>query len=141
MSAFVKYNAFIDETSKGGHNLQTCAYKIALTNTSPVAASDTVWSAVVYPPPAAANGYPAGGNTPVVTSAAMTGAIFKLVLVDSVFTAAAGGIGPFRYVVLYDSSAGNKLIGYYDYGASLSLALGDTFTVDFDGTNGVFTIA
>jgi hypothetical protein len=58
-----------------------------------------------------------------------------------VFTAAAGGIGPFRYVVLYDSSAGNKLIGYYDYGASLSLALGDTFTVDFDGTNGVFTIA
>ena len=133
MAAFVKFNAFIDEISKGGHNLQTCVYKAALTNTAPAPASDTVWSAAVYPPPAAAGGYPAGGNTPTVTSATTSGGVFKLVLVDSVFTATGAGIGPFRYVILYDSSASNKLIGFYDNGASVTLNAGDTFTCDFDG--------
>ena len=140
MAAFTKYNAFIDEISKGGHNLQTCVYKVALTNTAPVPASDTVWSAAVYPPPAAAGGYPTGGNTPTVTSATTSGGVFKLVLVDSVFTASGAGIGPFRYVILYNSSASNKLIGSYDNGASVTLNAGDTFTVDFDGSLGVFTI-
>ena len=140
MAAFVKYNSFVDELSKAGHNLQTAVYKVALTNTAP-SATDTVWSAGVYPPPAAANGYATGGNTPTVTSAVTTTGTFKLILVDTVFTATAGGIGPFRYVVLYNSSATNKLVGYYDYASSVTLNSTDTFTVDFDGTNGVFTIA
>jgi hypothetical protein len=141
LAAFTKYNFFIDELSKGGHNLQTCVYKAALTNTAPAPASDTVWSAAVYPPPAAAGGYPAGGNTPTVTSAITSGGVFKLVLVDSVFTATGPGIGPFRYVILYDSSASNKLIGFYDNGASVTLNAGDMFTTDFSDTLGVFTIA
>ena len=141
MAAFVKFNALIDEISKGGHNLQTCVYKAALTNTAPTPASDTVWSAAVYPPPAATGGYPTGGNTPDSRlRRTTTGGVFKLVLVDSVFTARGAGIGPFRYVILYDSSASNKLIGSYDNGASVTLNAGDTFTVDFDGSAGVFTI-
>ena len=57
------------------------------------------------------------------------------------FTASGGSIGPFRYVILYNSSATNKVVGYYDNGASITLADTDTFTTDFDATNGVFTIA
>ena len=141
MAAFNKYNSFIDEVSKAGHNLQTCVYKVALTNTAP-AATDTVWSAAVYPPPAAANGYPAGGNTPVVTSAVTTAGTFATVLADTVFTATAGGIGPFRYVILYNSTAGNKVIGFYDAGASVTLPnAGDNFTVDFDNVIGAFTLS
>ena len=34
MATFVKYNTFIDEVSKGGHNLQTAVFKAALTNTA-----------------------------------------------------------------------------------------------------------
>jgi len=141
MAAFVKYNSFIDEISKGGHNLATAVFKAALTNTAPNASTDTVWSAGSMPPPAGANGYPAGGNTLTTASASTTAGVFKLVLNDTVFTATAGGIGPFRYVLLYNSSASNKLVGYYDYGSSTSLADTETFTVDFDGANGVFTIA
>jgi hypothetical protein len=54
LAAFQKFNAFINELSLGGHDLQTAVFKAALTDTAPVPASDTVWSAAVYPPPAAA---------------------------------------------------------------------------------------
>jgi hypothetical protein len=139
VAALNKYNAFIDETSKGGHNLQTAVFKLALTNTAP-GVGDTVWNTTVAPPPAAANGYPTGGNTLTTTSSATASGIFKLVLADSVFTATAGGIGPFRYVVVYNSSAANKVVGWADYGSSTSLALNDTFTPDFDDVNGALTI-
>jgi hypothetical protein len=140
MATFVKYNTFIDEVSKGGHNLQTAVFKAALTNTAPTPASDTVWNTTVAPPPAAGSGYTAGGNTLTTSSAATAAGIFKLVLADSVFTAAGGTIGPFRYVILYNSSASNKLVGSYDYGSSITLNDTETFTVDFDGTNGVLTL-
>ena len=142
MPALTKYHSFIDEVSKGGHNLQTAVFKCALTNTAPTQATDTVWNTTVAPAPAAANGYPAGGNTMTTSSATTTAGVFKLVLADSVFTATAGGIGPFRYVIIYNSSASNKLMGYYDNGSSQTLPNAtDTFTVDTDPTNGVLTIA
>jgi len=136
----VKYNALIDEMSSGGHNFKTAVLKAALTNTAPSVA-DTAWSAVLYPPPAAANGYTAGGNTLATTSAATSGGVFTLVLADSVFTATAGGIGPFRYVVIYNSSAGNKLVGFVDYGSGVTLPAAGDITVDFDPATGALTIA
>lgn len=141
MATYNKYNTFADEISKGGHNLQTATFKVALTNTAPTAASDTVWNTTVAPAPAAANGYTAGGNTITTSSATTTSGTFKLVLADTTFTATAGGIGPFRYAILYNSSASNKSVGYWDYGSSVTLADTETFTVDFDATNGVLTIA
>ena len=137
--ALTKYNAYIDEVASGGHNHKTDVLKLALTDTAP-GAGDTVWSAAVYPPPAAANGYTGGGNTLTTVSATTTGAIFKLVLDDTVFAATAGGIGPFRYVIVYHSSKSNKVVGYCDYGSSVSLADTDTFTADFDAVNGALTI-
>lgn len=141
MASFTKYNTFADEVSKGGHNLQTAVFKLALTNTAPTAATDTVWNTTVAPAPAAANGYTAGGNTLTTSSATTTAGTFKLVLADSVFTATAGGIGPVRYAIIYNSSASNKVVGYYDYGSSITLASTETLTFDADATNGVLTIA
>ena len=138
MAAFAKYDSFSDELCKGGHNLSTAAFKVALTNTAPLS-SHTVWSTGTYPAPTAANNYTAGGNTPTPTYSTAAG-LSKLVLADTVFTATAGGIGPFRYAIIYNSSATNKLIGSYDYGSSITLNDTETFTVDFDGTNGVLTV-
>lgn len=141
MAAFAKYNTFIEEIYEGGHNLGSDVLKVALTNTAPTAATDTVWNTTVAPAPAAANGYTAGGNTITTTSSAQTSGTYKLVLADSVFTAAGGSIGPVRYAILYNSSKSNKVIGYYDYGSSITMLDTETFTVDFDATNGVLTAA
>ena len=84
------------------------------------------------------------GGTPftlTTTSYTQTSGTSKLLIVDLVSTAT-GAVGPFQYVVLYDDTATNKeIIGFYDYGSSLSLGNGDTFTIDFDGSAGVLTIA
>jgi hypothetical protein len=57
-----------------------------------------------------------------------------------VLTATAGGCGPFRYVILFnDTSATKLLISYWDYGASITLAAGETFTIDV--TTSLLTIA
>lgn len=140
VSALTKYHSYIDEIAKAGHQHATAVFKLALTNTAPTTATDTVWNTTVAPAPAAANGYTAGGNTLTTSSATTTTGVFKLVLADTVFTATAGGIGPFRYAILYNSSASNKVVGWYDYASSITLADTETFTTDFDGTNGVLTI-
>lgn len=141
MATFNKYYCFVENLAEKVHNLGSDTLKVALTNTAPTVASDTVWNTTVAPAPAAANGYSAGGNTITTTSSAQTTGTYKLVLADSVFTASGGSIGPFRYVILYNSTASNAVIGYYDYGSSITLADTETFTVDFDATNGVLTLA
>lgn len=141
MATFNKYYCFVENLAEKVHNLQSDTLKVALTNTAPTVASDTVWNTTVAPAPAAANGYTAGGNTITTTSSAQTSGTYKLVLADSVFTASGGSIGPFRYVILYNSTASNAVIGYYDYGSSITLADTETFSVDFDLSNGVLTLA
>ena len=63
-----------------------------------------------------------------------------------VFTATAGGIGPFRYVILYNDTAtspADALIGWWDYASSITLADTETFTVKFSNTTpgAIFTLA
>lgn len=141
MAVFNKVNSFAEAVYEKVHNLGADSLKVALSNTAPTSAS-TVWTIGAFPAPAAANGYTSGGNAVTTTSSLQTSGTYKLILVDSVFTATAGGIGPFRYAILYnDTAAGKEIIGYYDYGSSITLADTETFTVDFDAAAGVLTHA
>jgi hypothetical protein len=141
MATFNKVNCFVEDLAEKVHNLATDTLKAALTNTAPTAAS-TIWDTTNFPAPTTGtSGYTAGGNTLSITSSSQTSGTYKLVLADTVFTASGGVIGAFRYVVLYNSTASGAIIGYYDYGSSITLASGETFTVDFDPSNGVLTLA
>ena len=139
MATFVKFNSFVEALAEKVHNLGSDTLKVALTNSAPSASTDTQLSNITQI--ANGNGYTTGGTQATISSSAQSSGTYKLVLNDVVFTAT-GAMGTFRYVVLYNDTASNdELIGYYDYGASVSLNSGETFTVDFDGSAGVLTLA
>ena len=140
MAAFSKFNAFVEGLALGKFNLSTNTLKVLLTNTAPLATNSVKADLTEI---SSGNGYTSGGNTASVTSASQAGGVFKLVLGDpATFSASGGSIGPFRWAVLYSDTATNKdLIGYWDYGSSITLASGESFAVDFDPTTGVLTLA
>lgn len=134
MATFQKFNQFVEDLAKGVHNLSTGQLKVALTNTAPVAANSVY--ADLTSPLATTN---LSGATPfnvTTTSAEQTSGTLSLVLVDLTLTAT-GSVGPFRYVVLYNdtpTSPADPLIGFYDYGSSVTMANTETFLIDFAST-------
>jgi hypothetical protein len=142
MAAFFKFNQFVEDVAHKVHNLGSDTLKVYLTNATPDAAADAVKADLAEI--SAGNGYTAGGATPTISSSGETSGTYKLVLADVTFTASGGSIGPFRYAVLYNdtpTSPADPLIGAWDYGSALTLASGETLTVDFDATNGVLQLA
>jgi len=138
MATFNKFNSFVEALAEKVHNLGSDVLKIALTNSAPLA-TNTVLANITQI--AAGNGYTAGGNTASITSSSQTSGTYKLVLGDVTFTASGGAMAAFRYAVLYNDTATNdELIGWYDYGSSITLADTETFTLDYDPTNGALTI-
>lgn len=140
MAAFNKFNAFVEALAEKKHDLGADTLKVLLTNTAPVATNAVKADLTEI---SAGNGYTAGGNTASVSSSSQTSGTYKLVLADpATWTASGGSIGPFRYAVLYnDTATSDDLIGWWDYGSSVTLADGETFKVDFDPTSGVLTLA
>lgn len=142
MASFNKFNSFVEALAEKKHDLGADTLKVLLTNTAPVA-TNSVKADLTEISAGNGNGYTAGGNTASVTSSAQTSGTYKLVLGDpATWTASGGSIGPFRYAVLYnDTAASKELIGWWDYGSSITLAAGESFAVDFDPTTGVLTVA
>ena len=141
MASYLKFNKFTQGLCQKLFQLESDVLKFALTNTAPTAATDTVFlPGSLHPPPAAANGYTTGGHAATISGSAETGGVYTLATTtDVVITATAGGIGPFRYVILYDdTSTSDSLICYWDYGSSITLASGETFTIDV--TTSIFTL-
>ena len=126
MATYNKFNAWA-ETMVEGANLATDQFVIALTNSAPVATNSVLAdiTQISYTNISSRN--------VTTTSASQTGGTFTLVLADLVMTAS-GSVGPFRYVVLFDDTvAGDPLVGWWDYGSSITMANTETFTVDFTG--------
>ncbi len=137
---FNKFNIFVLDLSNGKHNLGSDTLKVALTNTAPVNTNQVLGDLTEI---SGGTGYTAGGTTATLTSNTQTSGTEKLILQSPVFTAT-GSMGPLRYAVLYNftqTSPVKPLIGWWDYGSSITLANTDTFTPTFDGTAGVLTIA
>jgi len=141
MASFNKFNQFVEDLAKKVHNLDSDALKVALSNTAP-SASNAVLADITEI--AAGNGYSAGGAAAAFVSGAQSGGSYKLVLSNVTFSASGGSIATFRYAVLYNATPTSPLkplIGWYDYGSTLSITNGNSFQVQFDQTNGVLTLA
>jgi hypothetical protein len=139
VAAFVKYEVFTENLAEKVHDLDLDTLKVMLSNTAPNAATHTVRADVTEL--GAGNGYTSGG-TDATNATSRSGGTTSITGTDIVFTASGGTIGPFRYAILYNdtpASPADPLIGYWDYGSSISLASGETFTVDF--STSLFTLA
>ena len=145
MATFNKVNDFV---ANAVHNmdLESDQIVVALSNTAPSSESSN--------PTTDGNGILANltqiaytnlsSRNVTTSSSTQTGGTYKLVLADITLTSSGGSTGPFRYVYIYDdtvTSPADPLIGYYDYGSSLTLNDGDSLTVDFSAANGVLQLA
>lgn len=138
MAAFTKFEVFGEDLCEKVHDLNADTLKVYLSNTTPDSAADSVKTDLAEI--SAGNGYTAGGaDTQNATS--RSGGTTSVTGVDVTWTAAGGTIGPFRYVPLYNdtpTSPADPLIGRWDYGSSITLADGETFTADFGSS--MFTV-
>jgi hypothetical protein len=83
-------------------------------------------------------------RTLTLSSSAQASGTYRVKFNDLVLTSTGGSTGPFRYIYIYDdtpTSPADPLVCYYDYGSALTLANGESLTIDFDATNGLFSIA
>ena len=141
MATFNKFNQFVEDLAHQVHDFDADTFKILLTNTAPSASNAVKGDLTEI---SAGNGYTAGGTASAKTSSSETSGTYKAVYGDVVFTASGGSIGPFRYAVMYNdtpTSPADPLVGYWDYGSSITLADGETFTVDLSASNGVIQIS
>lgn len=135
MASFVKFFPFVEALAEKAHNLGSDQLTIALTNSAPTQSMAALSEITEI-------SYTNVSSRDITTdTSAQTSGTYKLVLDDLVLTAS-GSVGPFRYVVLYNNTAASDLlIGYYDYASSITLASGETLTINFDDSNGVLQIA
>ncbi len=141
MVAFNKIEIFVEDLAEGVHDLATDQLTIALTTNAnmPVTTNNILGDLT----PIAYTNLAGDRNIAVPTSSVHTTGTYKIILVDKVFTAT-GTVADFAGVAIYNLDTVGKvdpLICWYNHGSTVSLANGETFTVDFDVSNGWLTIA
>jgi len=142
MASFTKVNDFVVNLANA-MDLDSDTLKVALTNTDPTSGTNVASDG---------NGVLANiseisytnlsDRTLTNVTSTQTSGTYKLSADDLTLTASGGSIAAFRYIVVYNdtpTSPADPVIGYYDYGASLTLNDGDTFTIDI-GSNGILTL-
>lgn len=141
-SAWNKFQDFSEQLTKGVHQFGTHTFKVALTNTAPVA-TNTILANITQI--ANGSGYTTGGATTTMAVSETTGTT-TVTGTEVVWTASGGSVGPFRYAVLYNDTAtspADALVAWFDYGSAVTLGDGEAFTVRFNNASPgtAFTLA
>ena len=146
MATFVFFDEFARHLGEGKHNLDTNTLKIALVSSASGVdqSADTVLADITQI--SGGTGYTTDGVTlttdPTWEETSAGSGTWRLVTPDLTLTASGAGMGPFRYVVLFNdtqTSPSKPLIGYLDYSSDVTITSGNTFLIDV-GTSGWFQI-
>ncbi len=122
-----KFESWVEYKNEGA-DFSSDVIKCALTNTVPNSSTNTLLANITQI--SAGNGYTTGGATVTITGSSQTGGTYTLAIDDVVFTASGGSIATFQYAVFYnDTMTGDPLIGWIDYGATVTVADGENFTI------------
>jgi len=134
MATYNKFQQFVEDLCKGVHNFtsdSTCTVQVALTAAAnaPVATNSILGNLTEVSYTNLSSRVVTG-----ITAEHTTGTV-SLTATDLVLTAS-GAVATFRYVVLYNddpTSPLKPLICWFDYAGDVTLASGETFTIDFTG--------
>lgn len=145
MATFNKVNDFV-ENAVHNMDLESDQLVVALSNTAP--------GSELTNPTTDGNGVLANVTQVAYTnlssrnittsSSSQTGGTYKLVVADLTLTSSGGSTGPFQYIYIYDDTVitpADPIVGYYDYGSSITLNDGDSLTLDFSAVNGVLQLS
>lgn len=136
-SSWNKFNSFVEAAMEKVHNLGSDQLTVAMcaAANAPVATNTQLSNLTQI-------SYTNCSSRNITTStSSQTSGTYKLVLTDLTLTASGGSIAAFRYVVIYNDTATNdELIAWLDYGSDVTIANGESLLIDFDGSNGVFTL-
>ncbi len=137
MATYLAFDVFVEDMAEKHHDLGADVIEVALSNTAPADANADLAAITEI-------GY---GNISAraitTTSSAQTAGVYKLTLTDLVLTAS-GAVPTFQYVVIFNQTSttptADRLIGRYDHGSAVTLANGETYTLDFDDSGGFITV-
>lgn len=125
MATFNKHNSWVEYMVEGA-NLGSDSFVVYLTNSAPSASNSVLAdiTQITYTN--------LSSRTLTTSSSSQTSGTHTLVFNDLTLTASGGSVGPFRYVGIYDDTlASDPLVGWYDYGSSITLADTETLLIDF----------
>jgi hypothetical protein len=133
MASFVKFYPFVEALAEKKHDLGSDTLKVALTNVAPSLTNSQLSNITEI-------SYTDCSSRDLnVSSSTQSAGVYSLVLDDITLTSS-GTVGPFRYIVFYnDTSVNDLLIGYTDYGSSITMADGEYILIDFNAS-GLFSI-
>jgi hypothetical protein len=110
----------------------TDTWRMVIHTDAPVAATDNAladWTEIGN-----SNGYTTGGEN-ITYNSTRSGGTITATATDFAWTASGGNLGASttgRYFGIYDdTSAGNNVMADFDYGATFTVAAGETMTADF----------
>jgi hypothetical protein len=143
MVAFNKFNLFSQDLSRGSHHFQSGgdAFLAMLTNTAPVA-TNHLYGDISGTELASGGGYTTGGATLTESDSSTSGVeTVSMTAGSPTWTGSGGGTASFRYLAVYNNTTSSPLkplVAWFDYGSSILLNSGDTFTVSWP--SGFFTV-
>lgn len=132
MAVFNKFDSFTEAVMEKLHNIGSDTITVALcaSANAPIASNTQLsnLTQIAYTNLSA--------RVVTISASSQASGTYSAVATDKVLTASGGAVATFRYVVIYNDTATNdELICWYDYGASsVTLADGETFTIDFGAT-------
>jgi hypothetical protein len=144
MAALIFYDGHAKRLTDGsyGSNWSAAGLKFALTNTAPTLSHNSLSQITEV----SGGNWSAGGMSVGTVSTAIDSTDGARVVTNADFShvQSSASVGPFRYVVLYadtpTSPTADPLIGYWDYGSSITLLVGETLQVDLDANFALFTV-
>ena len=137
MATYNKFDQTVEDWMEGVYTASTDQFTVALTTNAniPVAGNTVLanLTEIAYTNLSSRN--------LTTSSSGQTSGTFTQLFSDLVLTAS-GAVATFRHVVIYNNtptSPADPLLCHYDFGSDLTLASGETLTLDF--TTSTFTLS